>query len=287
MRVHPIKANNGYGIFDLMTNSVVFPLEINDGVISNETLTFTGKNKTTEVNHKLGEMIHLMNNKDHFKMSTDGETSILDCSGIFENAPFSFLKQIKNFNGIIKVNFQSKQVHLFEKVEQPVVWKWSPKSADKFEFKKEGRHPQSKHKIFSEMLEGPGHIFSEIFAHEASASIVVEDMKTGIIGNLMMNTFIGDTGKKFHRGVKTVQDMASYIFPYVWQNDEVLRISMGTNHRYKGVQFVSNLMKKWASPIAGVDYPVILNMKRGRGRNHEKELNLSITHALIDITQEG
>ncbi|MBC8427398.1 MAG: hypothetical protein H8D97_00755 [Proteobacteria bacterium] len=285
MRVHPIKADNGFGIFDFMTNCAVFPLEIQDNEISNETLVFTGKSRTSEVNHKLGEMIHSMNNSDGFEVKTNGETTVLNCSKIFKTSPFSDIHQIGNFSGIIKIDFQNEKFYLFEKVDL-VVWTWTPKTTDKFEFRKDGRHPQSSHKIFSEFFSGPGFMFSEIFSHESNANIVVEDIKRGIIGNLAMNTFIGETGKKFHRGIKTVQDMVTYIFPYIWQNDEVLRVSMGTNHRYKSVQFVSKLMQNWVSSIDGIEAPIILNMKRGRGRNHEENIKLSITHVQANVQQQ-
>lgn len=286
-RVHPIKGdNNQYGIFDNFTDTAVFPLEISNGEISSTTFSFKG-GKVTEMDHKVAELIHAMDRKGTITKKSDGETIILDCSGIFNEAPFEFVQNIDEFNGVVKVNFKTGQVHFFEKLHQAATFTWTPKSVDHFEFRKEGRHPKSSHKIFSEVMQRSGFMFSEVFNHESCMSLTVDNMTEGLIGNLIINTFVGQRGQKYHRGIKMIQDSSTYIWPYLWADQELFNIKMGTDHKYKSIQFVCPIMKEWAENEfeGGITSPIILKVHRGRGRNHTPELTVSVTHQLANITQ--
>jgi hypothetical protein len=286
-RTHPIKADkNSFGIFDSVTDSAVFPLAIKDGEIGNQTFSFTGKGKVNEMDHKLGEMIHTMSQKGAITKHSNGESTVLDCSGIFKSAPFDFVTKLGNFNGIVKINFKTGKVNFFEELEEPATFTWTPKSTDKFEFRKDGRHPLSSHKIFSEIFQNSGFMFSEVFSHESSMSLVVENMNEGLIGNLVMNTFVGQKGQKYHRGIKMVQDSSTYIWPYLWGDQSALQIDMGIDHKYRSVKFVCNTFKQWAKQFeGGIPSPVILKLQRGRGRNYTKDMNISITHQLMDVVE--
>jgi hypothetical protein len=287
-RTHPIKADqNRFGIFDSVTNTAVFPLNIKDGEISDKTFSFSGRGKVNEMDHKLGEMIHTMSKKGAITKKSDGESTILDCSGIFKSEPFSFVNNLQNFNGIVKLNFKNEKIFFFEALEEVPSFTWTPKSKDHFEFRKDGRHPQSSHKIFSEIMQRSGFMFSEVFSHEACMNLVVENMSEGTIGNLVMSTFVGERGKKHHRGIKMIQDSSTYIWPYLWTDQKVLDIEMGTDHKYRSIKYVCPTMKNWATQFSGgISEPVIIKICRGRGRNHTRDVTVSITHQLMEIEQD-
>jgi hypothetical protein len=286
-RVHPFKSSNDFGIFDDVTNTAVIPLVIVDGVINTETFCFNGKSKIADMDHKLGEMIHSMNRKEDITKKSDGENIILDCSKIFKNKPFNVVEGIRDFNGIVKLNFRTGKIDFFGKLENPQTFTWRPKSTDGFEFRKDGRHPQSSHKIFSEVFQRSGFMFSEVFSHQSNMNLVVENMSEGLIGNLVMNTFIGEKGKKSHRGIKMVQDSSTYIWPYLWADKDVFKFTMGTDYKYRSIQYVNNTMKQWSNQFdEKINYPVILNISRGRGKNHTEDVTISVTHEWLELTSE-
>jgi hypothetical protein len=289
MRSHPLSAGgNNFCVFDPMTNSGVFPLTIVNGLVSNETITFEGK--TAEIDHKITEMLHSMNKKGSLSQRSTEETSILDCSAVFNEEPFNIVKRIDDFKGFVKVDFKTNKIYLYRELDEPVSVQWNTKNTDKFSFRNDGRHPNSSHKIFSEIFNHGGFMFSEIFSHESNMTISVQNFSKGIIADLAMNTFVGDPGKKFHRGIKMVQDMATYVFPYIWpQGSPLLKTQMGTGHKYQKIEFVSTNMRSWSTNFAGedeIDSPIILNVRRGRGRNHTDNVTVSITHQQVELVEE-
>ncbi|MEO5348939.1 MAG: hypothetical protein H7836_04775 [Magnetococcus sp. YQC-3] len=281
-RVFPFNAvnadsENQIAIFDNLTETAVFPLSIVDGEISKETLVFAGKTRVSDIDHKLSEMMTVMN-KGFIKSSEDDRT-ILDCSPLF-NDQFQSIKQLTEFQGYVKLNFKTGKMSLFEEID-PVTWTFNPNGVDSFEFHKEGRHPQSSHKIFAEVMQKSGFFFSQVFTHESMMVTTVDNFSKGIVGELVMNTFVGLAGQKYHRGIKMIQDAGSYVFPYLWESDNMFNIKMGIGHRYQNIQFVCPIMTKWGKKFETISTPIIMKITRGRGNNHTPAVTVSITHQEI------
>jgi len=285
MRTHPLRDDQKeFGIFDKVTASAVFPIQIIDGIMKRETFTFKGQNRVAETDHKLNDMIHSMNYKGTVIKHSDGETTTLDCGGIFKSPPFEFIQKLQDFTGIVKVNFNSGNIFLFEKVKDAISFEWSTEIKDSFKFKSDGRHPQSSHKIFSEIFKRSGFMFSEIFGHESCIHLVVENMSEGIIGDLIMKPFVGEKGNRHLRAIKMIEDAGSYIFPYIWGNQPMLKINMGIDYKYLSTQFICPLLETLTKENfeEEITNPVILRMSRGRGRNHTDNVTFNITHQLVE-----
>ena len=290
MRLFPFNGSNGVGQFDPLTGIVVFPLVIKDGNISNETLQFMGSNKSGNIDHQLGEMISIMGEKSFIK-NTDGNKTILDCSGLFDDARFQQIKNIQNFSGYVSLNLKETQqadpskpaFHFFEEIEnaQEFIWTWTPQSVDKFEFHSEGRHPLSTHKIFAEVMQDGGFFFTQIFPQETTAIFTVENFTKGIIGRMKMNTFVGEPGRKTHRGEKMLGDAASYVLPWLWENNNIFEIKKGVNHRFKSIQMVCPIIQRWSKDWGNISNPIMLKLTRGRGEKHTDEVTVQITHQKV------